>query len=186
MTWLNQTTGWLLVYEEAYLQALCSTIPHRATVVNIGAGGGTSVCAILRGLQNTQSVVYSIDIDPQAFDRETQALIAQGFDLERVEQLEVNSGRAAKQWKQQVDLVFVDGEHSYKGVEKDLRLWSKLVKPGGLLVCHDYGDPKQVETTKAIYDWREKHLDWLLVGQVLYTVCFRKPNGNEEWRNGRI
>lgn len=186
MTWQEKTTGWLLLYEECFLQSLCSTLPSRSTIVNIGAGGGTSACAILRGLQDTQSIVYSIDIDPLAFDRETKALQAQGFDLERVEQLEVNSGKAAKTWKQQVDLVFVDGEHSYKGVERDLRLWSKLVKPGGLLVCHDYGDPKQVETTKAISDWREKHMDWLLVGQVLYMVAFRKPGGNEEWRNGRI
>lgn len=186
MTWLDQTTGWLLLYEEAYLQSLASTLGLRPIVVNIGAGGGTSVCALLRGLQDTQSFVYSLDIDPQAFDRETKALKAQGFDTDRVEQLEINSGKAAKTWKQQADLVFIDGEHSYKGVARDLRLWSKIVKPGGLLVCHDYGDPRQIETSKAISDWQMKHKDWLVIGRVIYMIAFRKPGGNEEWRNGRL
>lgn len=174
------------MYEEAYLQALCSTLGENAVVVNIGAGGGTSVCAILRGLQDGQSLVYSIDKDPAAFERETGALLTQGFDPERVEQLEVDSGKAAHKWRQKIDLVFVDGDHAYAGASRDLRLWSRLLKPGGLLVCHDYGDPRQAEADKAIQDWREKHKNWLWIGQVLYMIAFRKPGGNETWRNGRI
>ena len=36
------------------------------------------------------------------------------------------------------DLVFVDGNHTYQNVRDDLRLMWPRVKPGGMLVGHDY------------------------------------------------
>ena len=35
------------------------------------------------------------------------------------------------------DLVFVDGDHSYKGVVNDYDHWRKAVKPGGYLAFHN-------------------------------------------------
>lgn len=36
-----------------------------------------------------------------------------------------------------IDLLMVDGDHSYKGVKKDWQLYSPLVKQNGLIVFHD-------------------------------------------------
>lgn len=36
------------------------------------------------------------------------------------------------------DFVFLDGDHSYKGVKKDITLWRPHVRKGGLLFGHDY------------------------------------------------
>ena len=47
-----------------------------------------------------------------------------------------------------VDLLFIDGDHSYEGVAADYRLYRPLVRPGGLIVFHDIvpaattGDPR--------------------------------------------
>ena len=38
-----------------------------------------------------------------------------------------------------VDLLFVDGDHSYEGAKADLTNYGPKIKPGGLLVVHDYG-----------------------------------------------
>lgn len=38
----------------------------------------------------------------------------------------------------QFDMVFIDGDHSYQGVLLDIGLSLPLLKPGGLLVFHDY------------------------------------------------
>ncbi len=35
------------------------------------------------------------------------------------------------------DLLFVDGDHSYRGVKRDFILYRDLVRPGGLMVFHD-------------------------------------------------
>lgn len=36
------------------------------------------------------------------------------------------------------DFVYIDADHSYNGVSRDIRLWWPLVKPGGYLAGHDY------------------------------------------------
>ncbi len=40
-------------------------------------------------------------------------------------------------WSGQVDLVFIDGDHSEAGCETDWLDWSALVSPGGHVVFHD-------------------------------------------------
>jgi predicted O-methyltransferase YrrM len=41
--------------------------------------------------------------------------------------------------KGKVDMVFIDGDHSYEPVKRDINDYRPLVKPGGLLCGHDYG-----------------------------------------------
>ena len=43
-----------------------------------------------------------------------------------------------------VDFLFIDGDHTYKGVEKDFQMYSPLVRKGGMVVFHDIAthDPK--------------------------------------------
>jgi hypothetical protein len=36
-----------------------------------------------------------------------------------------------------IDLLFIDGDHSYEGVKKDFDLYSKRLNPNGLIMVHD-------------------------------------------------
>lgn len=36
-----------------------------------------------------------------------------------------------------IDLLFIDGDHSYEGVKKDFELYSKLLSDNGLIILHD-------------------------------------------------
>jgi predicted O-methyltransferase YrrM len=36
-----------------------------------------------------------------------------------------------------IDLLFIDGDHSYQGIKKDFRMYSPLVRTGGIVVLHD-------------------------------------------------
>lgn len=38
---------------------------------------------------------------------------------------------------QQVDFLFIDGDHTYEGVKKDFQMYSPLVRKGGLIAFHD-------------------------------------------------
>jgi predicted O-methyltransferase YrrM len=47
------------------------------------------------------------------------------------------SEAVARSWSQEVDVVFVDGDHSERGCEQDWRSWSPFVARGGHVVFHD-------------------------------------------------
>lgn len=185
--WREITPSWILLYEEALLQGLAATLPDEARVVNIGAGAGTSVCALLRGLAHLGDArVWSVDIDAAMLERERTAVEAQGLDQARLDQICGPSADVGRGWEgRKLDLIFVDGAHNYAGVSADLAAWTPHIRPGGLLVCHDFRDTKQRETTRAILDWHRASR-WLEVGRVLYTVAYAKPGGDEEWKKGRV
>ena len=47
------------------------------------------------------------------------------------------SADVAAGWSGEVDLVFIDGDHSEQGCELDWSCWSPFVRPGGRVVFHD-------------------------------------------------
>jgi hypothetical protein len=52
------------------------------------------------------------------------------------------------------DCFYIDGDHSYEGVKKDLELCWELVKPGGYVCGHDY--ETNLQKTKNVYDFGVK------------------------------
>ena len=54
-----------------------------------------------------------------------------GFSTEVVERVGKESGG--------LDLLFIDGDHSYEGVKADWDAYKSLLKPGAVVVFHDYG-----------------------------------------------
>jgi len=58
--------------------------------------------------------------------------------------------------KGSVDFLFIDGDHSYDGVMKDFKLYSKFVKSGGLIAFHDIAiDDKAEDVCEVIKFWNE-------------------------------
>lgn len=49
-----------------------------------------------------------------------------------------SSSAAADYDDKSLDFVFIDADHSYEGVKKDIIAWLPKVKPGGILAGHDY------------------------------------------------
>jgi predicted O-methyltransferase YrrM len=49
-----------------------------------------------------------------------------------------------------IDFVYIDGDHSFKGVTEDLTEWTKKVKPGGIVSGHDYLTLKHNETGQEV------------------------------------
>jgi hypothetical protein len=47
------------------------------------------------------------------------------------------SGELASRWREEVDLVFIDGDHSEAGCEHDWSSWHGFVAVGGRVVFHD-------------------------------------------------
>ncbi len=67
-----------------------------------------------------------------------------------VQILRRTSKEAAKIIPDDLDLVFIDGDHSYESVKEDIDLWSKKVRPGKILSGHDYDEAKFPQVVKAV------------------------------------
>jgi len=59
-----------------------------------------------------------------------------------------------------IDILFIDGDHSYQGVINDFTLYKELVKTGGYIVFDDYNDfqhsPQVKEAVNTIVDSYKK------------------------------
>jgi len=51
---------------------------------------------------------------------------------------EMKSEEAAPLYKHEIDLLFVDGDHSSPGIDFDCKLWVPKVKINGFILFHDY------------------------------------------------
>jgi len=61
------------------------------------------------------------------------------YDKGQIDFLKMTSEDAASAILDDIlDFVYIDGNHVYKDVQKDIQLWSKKVSPGGLIAGHDY------------------------------------------------
>lgn len=54
-----------------------------------------------------------------------------------------------------VDLLFLDGDHSYGGVSQDFDWYAPMVREGGLVVCHDIVRHTQMPEVGVHRLWRE-------------------------------
>jgi MMP 1-O-methyltransferase len=52
-------------------------------------------------------------------------------------------------WDRPADVIFVDGDHSFEGVTRDLEFWIAHLKPGGRLLGHDWDDARVREAVEG-------------------------------------
>jgi predicted O-methyltransferase YrrM len=54
-----------------------------------------------------------------------------------------------------LDVLFIDGDHSYEGVRRDYELYAPLLRPGGLIAFHDIVDGPMEAVGGVPRFWRE-------------------------------
>lgn len=55
---------------------------------------------------------------------------------------------------EQVDFLFIDGDHTEVGVEKDYNDYHHLVRPGGLIAFHDIVEKQAIPTNQVYFFWK--------------------------------
>lgn len=119
--------------------------------VEIGCYAGGSACLLL---QRPNTNVISIDLGRP---------ISPNVVLNNVDKLNIHKNfyvyllgnsqtitmvSQLKNKISEIDILFIDGDHSYKGVKNDFNLYSSLVKHGGYIVFDDYNDDKHSPEVK--------------------------------------
>ncbi|MCK4307122.1 class I SAM-dependent methyltransferase [candidate division WOR-3 bacterium] len=141
----------------------------KGVIVEIGSWKGRSAVWLGRGSQaGFKREVYAVD--PHTGSPEHHRLYGKIWTLpvfqkniERaglsniVVSLVKTSEEASKDWKEPIELLFIDGRHDYKYVKQDYDLWSRFLIPGGIVVFHDsirWPGPKLV-VDEVIYKTRD-------------------------------
>ena len=154
--------GYLMTDELVVLKQVISELPPKAVCINIGAGSGTSGLAFIEDENIGQ--LYTVDLYRQVrpeggLGNEMEAFKTSGYgDDKRYHQICGDSTTVGKEWtKGMVDMVFVDGDHSYEHCKSDIEAWLPHIKSGGIMALHDYekdvwpGVARAVEETISQY-----------------------------------
>lgn len=141
--------GWM---NQSELSWLAERARESQKVVEVGSWRGRSTRALA---DNTPGVVYAVDtwkgsvngVCQQEIGKHAPGWLKREFQKNmdgllgnKVQVMEMDSLKAAERLSgQDLDLVFIDAEHTYESVRSDILAWYGLVRNGGILAGHDYG-----------------------------------------------
>ncbi len=125
-----------------------------ATGVEVGVAFGANAEDVLR--QWPQVTLTLVDNYSESPEREAEMRLRVAG--RKAELLLVDSVVAARKLKdRQFDFVYIDADHTYRGVMEDLNAWFPLVKPGGVFGGDDYLNTTCAGVKKAVDEFAEKH-----------------------------
>jgi len=56
----------------------------------------------------------------------------------------------------ELDFVFIDADHSYQATKSDITAWWPKLRPGGLLIGHDYNPDRFPGVCRAIDEFAQQ------------------------------
>jgi predicted O-methyltransferase YrrM len=141
--------------EGEWLAELASRVPRKGVIVEIGSYKGQSGAYLAAGAKEGVTT-FLIDL----WDRTKQNLVSpeNRYALSSAQFMEIAiknlkelglyknivllkglSVDFASTWGDMgIDLLFIDGDHSYEGIKSDYEAWYPHVKDGGVVAFHDY------------------------------------------------
>ena len=155
------------------LYDIANTYENEITYLEIGCYSGGSACLMLQrpntkvisidiGVPIPKEIVYSNVNKLNKFNNSYTYLEGNSQTLEMVKKVE---GLTKK-----IDILFIDGDHSYQAVINDFLLYEGLVKSGGYIVFDDYRDPSlEHNTSNAVDNIVDKY-------QTSYEIIGTLPN----------
>jgi predicted O-methyltransferase YrrM len=142
---LNHGVASLQIDEAALLYRLARDV-ERGPVAEIGRfkGGSTIIfaSALPAGIELWSydfHVALRPDMPGAELDEELRAALER-YGLEGKVHLLVADSRTAEPPPGELELLFIDGDHSYDGAKADFERWGAFVRPGGQLLFHDAVD----------------------------------------------
>lgn len=163
-------TGWLDPQETQQLHALAQRLG--GNVVEIGSYQGRSTVALALGVQDNGGTVWAIDPhdgrttfksndlgERRAFSGQDNVAfmrhVAPYAGVVRV--INLPSHQAARAWEGEIQLLFIDGDHSYEAARQDWDDWTPYLAAGGMVAIHDtikHPGPMQLVEEVVTEGWR--------------------------------
>lgn len=159
---------------------LLATLPSGGAMAEIGVDKGEFSRFILDTLRPSE--LHLFDVAP---DRIDPANLASAFESgAAVLHVGDSSTNLARFPAEHFDLIYVDGDHSYEGVVKDILAAEAKLRPGGHMVLNDYtawspASMSKCGVARATNEFAN-HRRWKVVALALqgagyYDMCIQKP-----------
>jgi len=138
LIYTNKIEGWMTDTELNFLYELSK---QYSTIAEIGSWKGRSTNALLSGCKGKVTAIdhfQGSDERDKTHGQDTYEQFKENTkQFSNLKVLRMTSEEAAKQVGS-FEMVFIDGEHTYEGVKKDIELW--LPKTTKIICGHDYSD----------------------------------------------
>lgn len=175
MDW-RAVEGWFSDADAEALRALLSRVPVGGSTAHVGVFQGRHLAACADVIRERSLSVVAIDtwagtpgLQNEAVGGWAAVAIGFGQAMARcdfggpVGLVPLDSLRAADLFAdagRRFDLVFLDADHGYRPLCRDIAAWRPLVKPGGILCGHDYGDEAWPGVARAVDELLPGALCW--------------------------
>ena len=144
---LDRISSHLGLNEGHLLWNVSRSLKQDSVIVEIGAFRGKSTCFIAEGIGNKRCQFFAIDIwlekkcSLEKFLENTKAY------RDKIIPLKGFSYDVVKNWPKdrKIDFLWIDADHSYEGVKRDIEDWLPLVKKNAYVLFHDYRDAAGVK-----------------------------------------
>jgi len=132
--------------EKAKLHDLAKTVKN-GFAVEIGSFIGASSCFIAAGIDCNSKIICIDTWQNDAMSEGKRDTYNEFISNTKSYQNKIimikdyssNAINKIKDFANEIDLLFIDGDHTYEGCKKDWDLYFKLVRRGGIVVFHDTG-----------------------------------------------
>lgn len=77
--------------------------------------------------------------------------------IDRIVTFQMTSENAAPKIPGDLDMVYIDGNHDYEFIKKDIELYYPKIKTGGIIGGHDIEGNENVDVRRAVFEFAEKN-----------------------------
>jgi predicted O-methyltransferase YrrM/glycosyltransferase involved in cell wall biosynthesis len=173
----------LTALDKSVLQKLARSLgSHVPVVVEIGSYLGESACILADAVSRMEGRVFCVDTWTNMAmgegPRDTFAEFThntQGFK-HIISAIRADSVEAAKKFAYEIDLLFIDGDHSLEGCSNDLLCWLPKVRNGGVVALHGFGwaDGVRESVREHLLPFQDGQGHW--EGNIYWTRIRRLPD----------
>jgi predicted O-methyltransferase YrrM len=145
-----------------FAEIVASICPE--SVLEIGTFQGGTLCMFAR-LSAPRATIISIDLPGGKFGGGQTSLrsllyhmfgrVFQRMHLIRGDSHSEEVSAKVEHITQSLDVLFIDGDHTYEGVKHDFLSYSALVRPGGIVAFHDIAEHRKETSGDVPRFWNE-------------------------------
>lgn len=192
-SYITGVPGWETPAEQELLVRLSADVPQGGLIVEIGAEYGMSASLFAYSAHSSVEII-SLDLFPGELLNQHRANLTAAGLAQRTRPVQIDShhSNVSDVWFRafqrepvslpEIDLLFIDGDHSYAGCKADITIWTPHVRAGGRVAFHDTAcesnllpHAQHYEVSQAIYDWLAmESAHWRLIAMVDSIMVFER------------